>query len=178
MKGVDKSQDFVGKGEEVKGLRRRPRLSGSRDPERLSEVASGSAGISSVIPESFYSQFMTKDQQEKFAQILRSPELLKLDTEIARLKVLASNLDTSDTEEKNVKLLVSVHDLVGRLVATRHKMLYGDRHMINVQSIHIIMAKIVQVIEKHVVSPTVKQAIAKDLAQMDIEGVKKDGVNT
>lgn len=168
MKRADRSQDFLEKGERMKGLKREPRLSGSRDPERLSEVTSGSAGISSEVPESFYSQFMTKDQQEKFAQILRSPELLKLDTEIARLKVLASNLDTSDTEEKNVKLLVSVHDLIGRLVATRHKMLYGDKHSVNVQSITIIMTKIVHVIEKHVVSSAVRQAIAEDLSKVDL----------
>ena len=168
MKGIDESQDFVGKGEEVKGLRRRPRLSGSRDPEGLSEVTSGSAGISSGIPESFYAQFMTKEQQEKFAQILRSPELLKLDTEIGRLKVLASNLNVGDTDEDNVKLLVSVHDLIGRLVATRHKMLYGDKHLVNVQAIHIIMDRIVRVIEKHVVSPVAREAIAKDLAEMDL----------
>ena len=168
MKGADGREDFEGKGERAKGLKRRPRLSGSRDREELSGGAREPAGISSVIPESFYSQFMTKEQQEKFAQILRSPELLRLDTEIARLKVLASNLDTSDTEEKNVKLLVSVHDLIGRLVATRHKMLYGDKHLVNVQAIHVIMDRIVRVIERHVVSPVAREAIGKDLAEMDL----------
>ena len=168
MKGTEGREDSVGKGEEAEGLRRRPRLSGSKDPEELSGEATGPGRISSEIPESFYSQFMTREQQEKFAQILKSPELLKLDTEIARLKVLASNLDSSDTEEKNVKLLVSVHDLIGRLVATRHKMLYGDKHLVNVQAIHIIMDRIVRVIERHVVSPVAREAIAKDLGEMDL----------
>lgn len=170
MNRVEGSQDSRGRGEKTGGLRRRPRLSSSRDPETVSDsgVTSESAQISPTLPESFYSQFMTKEQQDKFAQILRSPELLRLDTEIGRLKVLASNLDTSDTREENVKLLVSVHDLIGRLVATRHKMLFGDKHLVNVQGIHIVMNRIVLVIEKHVVSPAVRQAIAKDLAEMDL----------
>ena len=168
MKRSEGREDSVGKGERTEDLRRRPRVSASKDLEELSAEAKEPAAISSAIPESFYSQFMTREQQEKFAQILKSPELLKLDTEITRLKVLASNLDSSDTEEKNVKLLVSVHDLIGRLVATRHKMLFGEKHLVNVQAIHVVMNRIVQVIEKHVVSPAVREAIAKDLAEMDL----------
>lgn len=146
-----------------KEIKRTPRISATQDSETQTPAVSVSG-----VPDSFYQQAMTPDDQIKFAQILRSPELLKLDTEIARLKTLASNLDISNILEKNVKLLVSVHDLIGRLVATRHKMLYGDKHMVNIQSIHIIMKKVIQVIEKHVVNPSVKQAIAEDLAEMDV----------
>lgn len=157
MRGAERCRGFLIGKMNNKEIKRKPRLSIMEDSETLSSL-----------PNSFYQQIMTPEDQRKFAQILQSPELLKLNTEIARLKVLASNLDTSNINEKNVKLLVSVHDLIGRLVATRHKMLYGDKHMVNIQSIHVIMAKIIKVIEKHVVSPSVKQAIAEDLAKMDV----------
>ncbi len=143
---------------------RRPRISEEKDKEEVSEVSSEVSNL----PESFYSQFMTPEQQARFAQILRSPELLKLDTEIARLKVLASNMDLAEMKECNVKLIISVHDTIGRLVATRHKMLYGDKHSVNVQSVAIIMTKIVQVIERHVISPVVRQAIGEELKKMDL----------
>lgn len=154
-----------GKGEIERKVVRKPRISKGKDEGKEKGVVFPDP---TDLSESFYSQFMTPEQQIRFAQILRSPELLKLDTEIARLKVLASNMSVEDLLEKNVKLVISVHDTIGRLVATRHKMLYGDKHSVNVQSINIIMVKMVQIIEKHVVNPVVRQAIAEDLAKVDL----------
>lgn len=154
-----------GKGEVERKVVRKPRISKRKDEDKEKDIVFQG---SSNLPDSFYSQFMTPEEQVRFAQILRSPELLKLDTEIARLKVLASNMDMKELREKYVRLIISVHDTIGRLVATRHKMLYGDKHSVNVQSVTIIMTKIVSVIEKHVVSPVVRQAIAEDLAKVDL----------
>jgi len=122
------------------------------------------------LPDSFYLQFMSPEQALQFAEILRSPELLKLDTEIARMKTLAGALDTGDTSEKNVKLLIGVHDLIGRLVATRHKMLYGEKHSLNIRSVQVVMKQVVRVIEKNVLSPEVRQRIARDLKKISVEG--------
>jgi len=150
-------------------VRRKPRESVNGITMSL-PASAGSLGTSDPdIPDSFYYQYMTPDQQSRFAAILRSPDLMKLDTEIARMKTLASNLETNDTSERNVKLLVSVHDLIGRLVSSRHKMLFGDRHFLTVQNLSLIMRKVVQVIERHVENPATRQAIAQDLLKVHKE---------
>jgi len=125
---------------------------------------------SSIIDkESLYSQFMSKDQQARFMKILNSPELFELDTEIARLKTLASSLDTSNLSEKNVKLLLSTHDLVARLISTRQKIHSENKQGINVKNINIIVKRIIQIIEKRVINPSVRQEIARDFKNLKID---------
>ena len=117
------------------------------------------------IKHGLYSKYIRLPLKQKAEEILKDKEkLLDLTREIARIKAILSQFDDNDSMEISPDLLSSLFqatEVVRRLIETKHKMEYGEKHIITLKEVHLVIEQVVQVIEQEVSDSKVRRRIAR-----------------